>query len=65
MNYRITYAVWGETGWQPHDIGDDYADTLDEARNLALDTIVQGAQLGNVTATIIDNATGKCVEELD
>jgi hypothetical protein len=53
------------SGWQPHNIDDDNVATLDEARNLALETIVQGALLGDIVATITDNDTGNVVAELD
>ena len=66
MSYTINYGVWSDgSGWQPHDIANDDAATLDEARKLALETIAQSAQLGDVQATIIDNDTGKVVAELD
>ena len=66
MSYTINYGVWRHgSGWQPHNIDDDDAATLSEARKLALETIVQGAHLGDIIATITDDDTGKVVAELD
>ena len=65
MSYTINYGVWSDgSGWQPHNIDDDTAATLSDARKLALETIVQGAQLGDIIATITDD-TGNVVAELD
>lgn len=66
MSYTINYGVWSDgSGWQPHNIEDDDASTLDEAQKIALETIVQGAHLGDIVATITDDDTGKVVAELD
>jgi hypothetical protein len=66
MSYTIKYGVWRDgSGWQPHNIDDDDAATLSDARKLALETIVQGALLGDIIATITDDDTGNVVAELD
>lgn len=66
MSYTINYGIWIDgSGWQPHNIDDDDATTLSDARKLALETIVQGAHLGDIIATITDDDTGKVVAELD
>ena len=66
MSYTINYGVWRDgSGWQPHNIDNDDAATLDEARKLALETVAQCSSLGDIVATIIDDDTGKAVAELD
>lgn len=64
MKFTVNYAVWSQSGWQPHDINDDHADTIVGARTLAFETISYGAQLGDVIATITDNETDKVVAKL-
>jgi len=52
--YTITTAVWNRgCGWQPHDIADQKADTLDAARKIADMIIADGAQLGRPVVTIM------------
>ena len=66
MSYTINYGVWSDgSGWQPHNIDDDAAATLDEAYKLALETIAQCSSLGDIVATITDDDTGMVVAELD
>lgn len=51
--YQATTAVWQTgSGWQPHDIADQDADTLDDAREIAKKIIANGAQLGQPIVTI-------------
>ncbi len=52
--YTLTTAVWQPgSGWQPHDIADQKAETLDEARKIAREIIDDGAQLGEPVVTIM------------
>ena len=66
MSYTINYGVWSDgNGWQPHDIADDDAATLDEALKLAIETTEQCSYLGDIVATITDDDTEEVVAELD
>jgi hypothetical protein len=53
--YIIKTGVW-DYGWQPHDIADQKADTLEEARRIAGEIVSDGAQLGRPIVTIMQGS---------